>query len=209
MSQWMNTWGWHSSDTNPCPVLPPNLTNHFTVLCLCSSTTFCLPFLIKISRAESSSCHMFTECLRQIRLLDTNIIKILYSKNVISFKSLNNLLGKNSLLQCLLDKSQEKLIYMKLTKQQTLHSSALMQIIFLSLPYAAKFPADTYTSPYLDSCQLFRACYYWLKVAENLIVKVLKGIRSGREASMIPICLLMHLVKHSLEKLSKGENQSW
>ena len=179
MSQWMNAWGEHSSDRGPSPISPPNLINHCTVLWFCSSTTFCLPSLIKLPGAETISCYVFTECLTQIRLLDTNIIKIHYSKNLISFKNLNNLLVKNSLLQLLLDKSQGKLINMKLKNQQTLHSSALMQMIFLRLPYAAEFPADMWTSLNLDSRQLFRACCYWWKVAENLIVKVLKGIRSG------------------------------
>lgn len=208
VSQWMNAWGQHSSDRGPSSILPPNLTNHFTVLHLCSSTPFCLPSSVKLSRARTLSCYMFTECLTQIRLLDTNIIKIHYSKNLISFKNLNNLLGKNSLLQLLLDKSQGKLINMKLKSQQTLHSSALMQTIFLMLPYAAEFPADMCTSLNLDSRQLFRACCYWLKVAENLIAKVLKGIRrGGKKAHMICICLQIHLVKNSLEKLSKWQNQ--
>lgn len=80
MSKWMNACGQHSSVRHPSPILHQNW--QITVLRLCSSTPICLPSLIKLLWAETLSCCMFTECLTQIRLLDTNIIKIHYSKNL-------------------------------------------------------------------------------------------------------------------------------
>lgn len=80
---------------------------------------------------------------------------------------------------------------MKLKTPQTLYTSAVMQMIFLSLPYTTEFPADMCMSLNLDSYQLFRTCY-WLKVVENLIAKVLKGIRKDLKKGHI-LAIYLHV----------------